>query len=832
MAPEPITTIVNRADIERFLHTLYGRVLPHTKAEIVEDIPPYGIEVRAFTKSGHSDQTWWVYLTGATAAIANLSGSHDVYIGVGLRKSASGGKDGVGLLTALWAEIDTEKAGMTIDAGVQILRQLSMPPSMIVFSGHGVHGYWLLKEPLDTTAPDGVRAEPLMRAITDTIDGDRKCSELARIMRVPGTLNIKADPILSTIIECNPDWRYSLDELEFRYIPRLREDREYSETRRQTERIPGTSVAGWQAFKDAVRERCDLVDLINSYHIPSPLKPNNGVYRGSMHSRDGVSLIVFADKKRGYCHNDKSPWGSKSFDCFAWVMEAERCDFKEACRILGEKYGIELPKARVHTDNIVELDELIARQTYNGNGQSGKHEKTTQPSASQPVTFNNTDLGNARRLIFHCGADVRYCHAWGKWLIWDGTRWADDETGEIQRLARQTIFDILQEAQSLPFGDDRREKLGKWAFASESRNRLESMVALAQAEPDVPIKHTELDADPWLLNVQNGILNLQTGQLLDHDRAHLCRRMATVFFDPNATCPAWLAFLHRVMDGNTEMVDFLQRAVGYSLTGLISEQCLFFLYGTGRNGKSTFIETLASLFGDYAAKTQTETLMLKREGQAGIPNDIARLPGTRFVTAAETEDGRRLNESLVKDLTGGDTITARFLHKELFEFKPQFKLWMYGNHKPNIRGTDDGIWRRVKVIPFTVTIPLGERDPDLPHKLRDELPGILAWAVLGCLKWQREGLPDTEAIQQATSAYRNEMDMLKAFLDEMCVLDKHARTPANKMYKAYLDWCAEAGEKAQSNRVFMRMLRERGFATTAGSGNQNVWLGLGLQNQS
>lgn len=440
---------------------------------------------------------------------------------------------------------------------------------------------------------------------------------------------------------------------------------------------------------------------------------------------------------------------------------------------------------------------------------------------------NRTDLGNAARLVRDHGAVVRYVYKWSAWLTWDGTRWLRDETGDVERLARETVRNIYHEAGDADT-EAERKAVAKWAAASESRGRLEAMVALARAEPGIPVRHTDLDADPWLLNCPNGTLDLRTGELRPHRRADLQTKRAAVAYDPQAACPTWDAFLQRIFAGDVELIRFVQQAAGYTLTGLTIEQCLFFCYGKGRNGKSTLINTLMKLLVDYAQKAPTEMLMAKPNGGgSGVPNDIARLVGTRMVVAAEVEENRRLSEAVVKDLTGNDPISARYLHQEFFDFLPSHKLWMYGNHKPVIRGTDDGIWRRLRIIPFLVQIPEEEKDETLPDRLLAELPGILAWAVRGCLDWQASGLKPPAAVVAATTGYRNEMDVIGAFLDEAAVLAPTASAAAGDLYAAYTAWCDEGGEHAINQRRFGAQLTERGLERYKSNG---VWRyrGIGL----
>jgi len=347
---------------------------------------------------------------------------------------------------------------------------------------------------------------------------------------------------------------------------------------------------------------------------------------------------------------------------------------------------------------------------------------------SAASTRPRTDAGNAERLIDRHGEDLRYVHAGKRWYIWNGQRWVRDDTGEIERRALDTVRSIYAEAAEAEDADD-RDKLSKWARFSESGPKIDQMIKAARKL--VPTRPGDFDLDPMLFNIANGTIDLKTGKLRNIP-------------DPKVRA-------------------FLQRAVGYSLTGSTEEEVLFLLYGTGQNGKSKFRETIRAMMGDYAKTASSELLMARKF--AGIPNDIAALQGARFVPSSETEEGRWLAETKVKDLTGGDTLTARFLFGEYFDFKLQAKFWICGNHKPVIRGTDEAIWRRIRLIPFTVFIPPEKRDPKLGEELLKELPGILNLAIEGCLAWQRERLNAPAAVLAATEEYRETEDQLGAFLD-------------------------------------------------------------------
>lgn len=437
--------------------------------------------------------------------------------------------------------------------------------------------------------------------------------------------------------------------------------------------------------------------------------------------------------------------------------------------------------------------------------------------------LNFTDMGNAKRLVRWYGHKVKYVHLWGSWLLWDGTRWQRDETGGIYRVAKQTVARMYREAGELET-EKERTKYVRWALNSEARTRLEAMISLARSEKGVSITPDQLDSFPNMLNCLNGTIDLMTGQLYEHNPDWLLTKRINVNYDPQATCPTWLKFLDRVMCGDKELIEFLARAIGYTLTGEVNEQCLFFMIGVGKNGKSTFIETLIALLGEYMAKTPTESLMAK--DRSAVSNDIARLAGKRLVVARETEEGQRLAEATVKDLTGNDTVVARFLHHEFFEFRPSHKLWMYGNHKPTVRGTDEGIWRRLKIIPFSAMITAEERDPNLQDKLQRELSGILAWAVQGGLRWRQSGLTEPKIIRAATAEYRSEMDVLGVFISECCKVDSETWTDATGLYSVYTNWCDDAGERAMSKRQLGLRLKERGFASARTTGGLRIWKGL------
>lgn len=448
------------------------------------------------------------------------------------------------------------------------------------------------------------------------------------------------------------------------------------------------------------------------------------------------------------------------------------------------------------------------------------------PAPGEPK--NCTELGNAERLIAKFGASFRYCGAWNRWLYWNGKRLVNDDTGEIFRCAKATVRSIYAEAAAST-DDFRRKELAKHAVRSESDSKIRAMVNLAKYEPMVAVTPEQLDTDPWLFNVMNGTLDLRTGELKPHSIDNLITKLAPVTYDPNADCPKWKEFLNQIFAGNQELIRYIQKIVGYSLTGDTREQCLFFLYGHGSNGKSTFLDTIQEFMGpDYCKQTPSDTLMAKKN-DGGVPNDIAMLKGTRLVSSVETEQGKRLNEPMVKQLTGGDKISARFMRGEWFEFKPTFKIFILTNHRPNIVGDDNGIWRRIRLIPFEVIIPPEKQDKQLGEKLKAELSGILNWAIDGCMMWQREGLGMPDDVARATNEYRKDMDILGDFFEERCVLRDDLMVNHALLYKAYEDYCHENGGYKLSSKAFALKLKERGFEKILmGKSRSKGWKGIGL----
>jgi P4 family phage/plasmid primase-like protien len=438
-----------------------------------------------------------------------------------------------------------------------------------------------------------------------------------------------------------------------------------------------------------------------------------------------------------------------------------------------------------------------------------------------PLPFSDTY--NARAMVGEYGQDLHYCWPWRKWLVWTGTHWHGDDAGAVRQKAKQTIKRLARLAEDLD--DAAAQALMTHIKKSLSTAAIKAMIEGAQDEPGIPVLPDALDVDPWLLCCSNGTLDLRTGILRQHDRADLLTRRISVAHDNAARCPTWEAFLDRIMAGNQNLITFLQRAIGYALTGVIREHVLLILWGTGRNGKSTFLNTLRALLGPYAMKASSELLMVSNNDRH--PTERADLCGKRFVSAIETEQGRKLAEVFVKEATGGDPIRVRRMREDFWEFQPTHKVLLATNHKPIITGTDTAIWERIRLVPFSITIPPGKRDATLPEKLEQEFPGILNWALQGCRAWQEQGLGVPDEVQQATAGYRTEMDVLGQFIDECCLKGPKYQAKATDLYNLYKTWCDQQGVGYAVQRTWGMWLTERGFERYT---NNGTWYrGLGIR---
>lgn len=498
----------------------------------------------------------------------------------------------------------------------------------------------------------------------------------------------------------------------------------------------------------------------------------------------------------------------------------------------GQTYG-------AHT-----IHEALQRQTTHytppvpvppSNGVAPPPTQTTN-SPETTETPQPTPLGdvyNAEFLLARHQEEIRYCPTWHVWLEWTGTHWQRDSGdmsggAALMSYARETLRVIGKYG-----ADTGNKKLIKHFQTSMNHAPLSKMIRQAASMPEVIVEPDQLDQQAMLLNCANGTLDLHTGTLLAHTKEHYLTRCLSTSYEPRATCPEWQKFLWRIMDGHTDqararrLIAFLQRVLGYTLTSSTQERCFFLLHGPTTTGKSTFVHVAKHLLGPYSKQADMETFIHKDRGE--IRNDLARLAGVRLVSALESDKDKKIAMALMKQMAGGtDEITARFLHAEHFDFKPEFKIFLATNDPPRADPDDAAFWKRVKLIPFTVQIPDHEQDHDLDAKLLAELPGILAWCVQGCLAWQQEGLAEPPEVMGATQAYRDDNDGVQEFLTACCVVDPtnaQYQTEATTLYTAYKSY---TGEASLSQNSFSRTLTSKGFGKHSGSHNKQYRTGIGL----
>jgi putative DNA primase/helicase len=490
----------------------------------------------------------------------------------------------------------------------------------------------------------------------------------------------------------------------------------------------------------------------------------------------------------------------------------------------------------------VSREELEAMGGYNPHSATGVGEDVGAIDISRAEW--RTDLANATRFLEQFAADVRWVPEWEKFLVWDGKRWALDHGERVEsmakEIAREVWTSVVDEA-TRGTHPQQLQAIIRFAKETASSRGVLAMLRLARSDARVVVHPRQLDADPWLLNVANGTLDLRTGELREHSRRDLLTKLCVVPYveglvrDGRTPAPLWSRAMLMMAAGDAELISFLQRLAGYWLTGSVRDHVLPIFYGTGANGKSVYLNALCDVLGpDYTMKAPPDLLMVKR-GDAH-PTERADLFGKRLVVAIETESGRRLAESLVKELTGGDKIRARRMREDFWEFEPTHKVVQAGNHKPKVRGTDNGIRRRLRLVPFTVTIPPDQQDKQLPEKLRKEREGILAWMVQGCREWQRIGLAEPRSVMAATDDYLSESDLLGQFIAECCIVEDRAWCEATSLFQHFCAWCEQNSERPHKRREFVKQMDDLGFSqeriTSGPNKGRYIRTGIGLMASS
>jgi putative DNA primase/helicase len=443
--------------------------------------------------------------------------------------------------------------------------------------------------------------------------------------------------------------------------------------------------------------------------------------------------------------------------------------------------------------------------------------------------YRATDVGNSERLADAIKDDVYYCPDWTAWVFWDGRVWSQDLSGaKILQLTKEVISVMRKEAR-----DSDNDRLIKHAERSEYCSRIQGMIKLCSQHEGVSISSDKFDTNPMLLNCINGVVDLTTGNLLPHDRHYMMSRIVPVAYNRSAPCPRWRKFVSEIMLGDREIAYFLQKALGYSLTGNTREQCMFVLHGDGANGKSTLIETVRLVLGDYSRAADPMVFTTTR--QNSVRTDLVHLRGSRFVSAVELNQDVNvtLDAALVKQMSGSDTISARVLFSNIFfEFIPTWKVWLSTNALPYIPGTDQGIWRRIRVIKFGASFEGLHADNTLGAKLAEEQEGILAWLIEGCMRWYTEGLKSPSSVQIEADTYREDLDPLGGFIRDKCLVHKDAIIPVSELYSAYLDWCKKENERPIGKYGFSKTLKSRRGIEQDRSSATRFWMGICLGRQS
>ena len=468
--------------------------------------------------------------------------------------------------------------------------------------------------------------------------------------------------------------------------------------------------------------------------------------------------------------------------------------------------------------------------TQNTNTQTSQADHITKQLG---LKYPCSEVGNMERFVDQHHNHVRFIPQNKCWVVWDGIRWNFNSTATVNALAIETVRSIYDEAKGCEH-EEGRKQLTRWVMQSQSNRLIQSMISMAAKHPNMVASINDFDTDDTKVNCLNGVVDLKTGELLERTSSDLFMKLAPVSYDKYAKCPAFSRFLHQIFDGDVELISWMQRALGYTLTGLTTEQLLFLAYGRGANGKSTLFECLLDILGDYARSAEFDTFLATDGANNRVKEGIAKLHGIRFALASETDSTKRFSEALVKKITGGDTLTGFHPYAASFEFRPNFKLWLLANHLPIAKDGSYGFWRRMRVIPFNRCFTEHEKDQRLSDKLKAEAEGIFAWCVRGAVNWHKElkasggrtGIGSCSAVDEATNIYKADNDIFGQFIETCLVQTDGSQTPAKELYSAYERWCEDEGEVVCSQTIFGSRLKERGYEKTR---KASGWYYLHLQ---
>lgn len=756
----------------------------------------------------------------------------DIYFGVGISNTRKlKGRltaDDVTAIPGLWIDIDIagiehKQSNLPADLNeaVQFMNGLPFEPTIIVDSGHGLHAYWLFREMWTFDTPEErTQAKGLLKGFQDFIRSRATARnwkldathDLSRVLRLPGTTNYKSEPVPVTVISHNNN-RYNPSDFE-NYAASI----VAPEKRDKFKRNPGDGPASQVLEKCIFMQRC--LEFADQLTEPQWVAIVTNLARCS----DGPEVVhelikpvlgskyssQQTDDKIYHCLNDMHPqtcqYIQETLD-FGMCPEGG-CGVKSPCG-----FALKKEKKPVASAGNTEIDKPIPDGFFD-------------TGEEIPGITKLTDTGNAERFGKMFKNKLQYCKQMGKWLVWNGKIWSPDESDQMFSHAKKCVRSMHHIATSIDDADFRKT-VTKFANSSESLKNIKAMITIAQGE--LPVSLGQLDGNKWILNCKNGTIDLKTGNLLPHSPESNSTKIADTEYIADADCPAFNKFIYDIFDGNQQVIDFMQRFLGYCLTGDTREQQFVIAFGSGRNGKGTLLNLVLDILGDYAKTTPAETIYKKQTEK--ISNDIARLAAARFVLISEGEEGKRFDEPLIKKMTGQDRMSARFLYKEDFEFMPQFKLCLMTNDKPTARGDDAALWSRIQLVPFTQKFEGAKQDKTLVERLRTEKEkaGVMRWLVEGCLRWQRQGLNPPSEVVQATAEYRNESDKFQAWIDECCATGPLVTSLSSELYKSFESWSLANGERRiVTSTIFGKHLVLKGFESFRGSGGIRKYKGIGL----
>jgi P4 family phage/plasmid primase-like protien len=665
-------------------------------------------------------------------------------------------------ISGLWVDVDVKDPAHTEqnlpptkEAAQALVAEFPLPPSLVIDSGHGLYGWWLFRE-LWTFATDEERqaAERLAKQFLLTLQGIAEkhgwkidpTADLARLLRAPGTVNRKLESVPVRVIEYN-DVRYNPGDFE----PYLTQEKPH----------PGTThtrSADYPLDTERLKEALE--------HIPSDPYDDWLLV--------GMALYSAAPGEEGFTLWDE--W-SKASPKYKGVED------------LRKKWASFSSPEERPAGKSVTLGSLYHRAFQNG-WIPGLKDKDVNARGIHKQKFECSDAGNGELFAALYKDMVRYDHPQNQWLLWNEHRWEPDREERIKRYAKEAArlrYRLAADIEDL----SKRERASKWAIRSEDAHKMSATLSQARSEAPLADSGKNWDTNKWLLGVPNGVVDLQTGMLRKGERSDRITKSVRISYDAEARCEKWEECLSQWFGGNEELIDWIQRYAGYTHSGDNSDQTCIFCYGTGANGKTIFLRMLSRTLGDYALTTPFTTFEAQRNYV--IPLDLADFAGKRLVISSEAKKDFQLNETRIKDIVGGEPQTARHLYAEHFTFNPVCKIWLAGNYKPEVADDSTGFWRKMRLIPFMAKFEGEARDPKLSEKLEQELPGILAWCVRGCLEWQKRGLEPPDIVKAQTAAWRADANEVSRFLSECTVEDEKGKIRCDELYQLFYSWCMHHG---------------------------------------